>query len=143
LTNNSNQAHFNVEYAKASGLPNMIVNSALSLAIVAGLSVTDVSENGYNLGWTFIELPNPIFPGDTLFARSEVLELRQSGSRPHMGIVSIRTEGLNQDGICVVRFRRSILTWKKAHAPKTRSFGNADAAPARPSIFTDSPSATA
>lgn len=139
LTNNTNQSHFNVEYAKASGLPNMIVNSALSLAIVAGLSVTDVSENGFNLGWKDIELPNPLFPGDTVFARSEVLDVRDSASRPHMGIVTVRTEGLNQRNVCVVRYERSILTWRKDHAPSTRSLESVEDAEQSPRLFGEAP----
>jgi acyl dehydratase len=117
LTNNTNQAHFNTEYARAAGLRDCIVNSALTVAIVAGLTVTDVSENGINLGWEGIELLSPVFPGDTLYAESEVLDVRQSGSRPAMGVVRVRTDGLNQDGVCVLRYVRSILTWKREHAP--------------------------
>lgn len=122
ITNNTNQAHYNAVYAEQSGLKDCIVNSAVTLAIVAGLSVTDVSENGFNLGWENIDLPAPVFPGDTLFAQSEVLGVRDSGSRPRMGIVRVRTEGINQDGICVVRYVRSILTWKGENAPQRRLF---------------------
>lgn len=122
LTNNSNQAHYNREYAKQAGLRDCIMNSGLTLAVVAGLSVIDVSENGINLGWERIELPVPVFPGDTLYARSEVLAVRESASRPQMGIVTVRTEGLNQHGACVIRYTRSILTWKKAHAPQQSLF---------------------
>lgn len=121
LTNNTNQAHFNRPYALASNLPDCIVNSVLTLSVVAGLSVTDVSENGINLGWESIELPAPVFPGDTLWARSEVLAVRESASRPKMGIVTVRTEGINQKGVCVIRYVRSILTWKRAHAPSGKS----------------------
>jgi itaconyl-CoA hydratase len=122
VTNNSNQVHFNREYAKQAELPDCIVNSALTLAIVAGLSVTDVSENGINLGWERIELPAPVFPGDTLWAVSEVLEVRDSGSRPKMGIVTVRTEGINQDGVCIARYSRSIMTWKREFAPANSAF---------------------
>jgi itaconyl-CoA hydratase len=122
ITNNSNQVHFNRVYADQAGLPDCIVNSALTLAIVAGLSVTDVSENGINLGWDTIELPAPVFPGDTLWALSEVLEVRESSSRPKMGIVTVRTEGINQDGVCIARYSRSILTWKREFAPSSGSF---------------------
>ncbi len=125
LTNNTNQAHYNAIYAEQAGMRDCIVNSALSLAIVAGLSVTDVSENGINLGWEGIELPAPVFPGDTLYSQSEVLAVRDSASRPHMGIVTVRSEGINQDGVCVVRYVRSILTWKRAHAPRARLFPDA------------------
>lgn len=122
LTNNTNQVHYNREYAQAAQLPDCLVNSALTLAVVAGLSVTDVSENGINLGWEKIELPAPVYPGDTLYAESEVLEVRESKSRPQMGVVTVRTEGLNQRGVCVARYIRSILTWKRAHAPARSVF---------------------
>ena len=122
LTNNTNQVHFNRTYADASGLPDCLVNSALTLAIVAGLSVTDVSENGINLGWENIELPAPVYPGDTLYAESEVVATRPSSSRPAMGIVTVRTEGLNQDGVCIARYTRSILTWRRDDAPSIGSF---------------------
>jgi itaconyl-CoA hydratase len=125
-TNNTNQLHFNREYARSSGLRDCIVNSALTLSIVAGLSVTDVSQNGINLGWSSIELPNAVFPGDTLYARSEVLAVRDSRSRPKMGIVTIRTEGVNQHGTCVIRYERSIMTWKKAYAPEHGRFPSGD-----------------
>lgn len=122
ITNNTNQAHYNRVYAKAAGFDDCIVNSALTLAIVAGLSVADVSENGINLGWEQIELPAAVFPGDTLFAISTVLAKRESASRPQMGIVTVRTEGLNQRGTCVIRYARSILTWKQEFAPRLASF---------------------
>lgn len=122
LTNNTNQVHFNRQHASAAGLPDCLVNSALTLAIVAGLSVTDVSENGINLGWQQIDLPAPVYPGDTLYAESEVLDTRPSNSRPAMGIVTVRTEGLNQDGVCIARYSRSILTWRRDHAPNIDSF---------------------
>jgi itaconyl-CoA hydratase len=122
LTNNTNQVHFNRVYAANADLPDCLVNSALTLSVVAGLTVTDVSENGINLGWTDIELPAPVYPGDTLWAQTEVLETRESKSRPHMGIVTVRTEGIKQDGSCVLRYTRSILVWKRAHAPSRDSF---------------------
>jgi len=122
ITNNTNQLHYNRQAAKAAGMPDCIVNSALTLAIVAGLSVIDVSENGVNLGWKEIELPSPVFPGDTLYSQSEVLDLRESGSRPHMGIVTVRTEGLNQRGVVAARYVRSILVWKKEAFPNASTF---------------------
>lgn len=122
VTNNTNQAHYNRVYAQAAGFDDCIVNSALTVAIIGGLSVADVSENGINLGWANIELPAAVFPGDTLWALSTVLATRESASRPKMGIVTVRTEGLNQRGVCVIRYERSILTWKRAFAPRDASF---------------------
>jgi itaconyl-CoA hydratase len=129
LTNNTNQVHFNRDYARSMGLEDCLINSALSLSIVAGLSVADVSENGVNLGWENIELPAPVYPGDTIYSQSEVLAVRESASRPQMGVVTVRTEGINSAGVCVVRYVRSILTWKREFAPVLRVFpgsGKAD-----------------
>jgi acyl dehydratase len=135
LTNNTNQAHYNLLYAQRAGMDACIVNSALTLAIVAGLTVSDVSENGINLGWDNIRLTHPVFPGDTLFARSTVTAARESSSRPAMGIVTVETVGLNQDGVPIMSYSRSILTWKREHAPGESSFPVAASAPAEPSAF--------
>ena len=122
LTNNTNQLHFNTEYGKRTDFGQCLVNSALTLAIVAGLSVTDVSENGFALGWDQITLPNPLFAGDTLCAQSEVVEVRESRSRPDRGIVKVRTQGIKQDGTVVMDFTRSVMVWKRGHAPNINSF---------------------
>ena len=85
--------------------------------LVAGLGVSDLSENGFALGWDYIKLPHPVFPGDTLYSESEVISVRESKSRPAQGVVKVRTRGLNQDGVVVIEYERSIMVWKKAHAP--------------------------
>lgn len=117
LTNNTNQIHFNTEYAKRTEYGRPLINSALTLAIVAGMGVADVSENGFALGWDQIDLPNPLFAGDTLYSESEVLEKRESKSRPQWGIVKVRTRGIQQEGKVVIRYTRSVMVWKRAHAP--------------------------
>jgi itaconyl-CoA hydratase len=117
LTNNTNQIHFNAAYGEKSGFNGCVVNSLLTIAIVAGLSVPDVSENGIALGWDEIRLPNPVRPDDTLYSESEVLEVRESKSRPTQGIVTVRTRGYNQRGETVVEMQRAILIWKRDHAP--------------------------
>src|SRR5207249_879470 len=81
LTNNTNQIHFNNEYGKRTEFGRCLINSALTLSIVAGLGVADVSENGFALGWDYIKLPHPLFAGDTLYSESEVMEVRESKSR--------------------------------------------------------------
>ena len=84
------------------------MNSCLTLSLVTGLSVPDTSENGTaNLSWTDIELPAPVFIGDTLWAESEILDLRASCSNSDVGIVSLRTCGPNQRGKDVIRSCRS------------------------------------
>jgi itaconyl-CoA hydratase len=122
LTNNTNQIHFNSEYAKETEFGKCLVNSALTLAIVTGLGVADVSENGFALGWDEIKLPRPVFAGDTVYSESEVLEKRESKSKPQWGIVKVRTRGVNQDGNVVIDYSRSVMVWKQAHAPKTDLF---------------------
>jgi acyl dehydratase len=122
LTNNTNQIHFNTEYAKRTEYGRPLINSALTLAIVAGMGVADVSENGFALGWDQIELPNPLFAGDTLYSESEVLEKRESKSRPQCGIVKVRTRGIQQEGKVVIQYARSVMVWKRADAPKKDLF---------------------
>jgi acyl dehydratase len=122
LTNNTNQIHFNTEYGKRTEFGKCLVNSALTLAIVAGLGVADVSENGFALGWDQITLPNPVFAGDTLYSESEVVEKRESRSKPQWGIVKVRTRGIKQDGQVVIDYTRSVMVWKRAHAPKRDLF---------------------
>ena len=71
-----------------------------------------------NLGWDEVRLPNPVFEGDTLYARSEVLDARESRSRPNAGIVRVKTTGVNQDGATVIEFTRTFMVWKRGHAPR-------------------------
>jgi itaconyl-CoA hydratase len=122
LTNNTNQIHFNRDYAERTEFGSTLVNSALTLAIVAGMGVMDVSENGFALGWDEIALPHPVFPGDTLYSESEVVETRESKSRPEQGIVKVETRGYNQHGDLVIRYRRSVMVWKREHAPARELF---------------------
>jgi itaconyl-CoA hydratase len=114
LTMNTNQVHFNAEFAKGTRFGRILVNSCLTLALVTGLSVPDTSENGTaNLSWTDISLPNPVFVGDTLWAESEITEVRASASNPSVGIVGLRTRGLNQRGEVVIEFRRRFMAYRQ------------------------------
>lgn len=122
LTNNTNQIHYNRDYGEKSEFGNCLVNSILTVAIVTGMSVPDVSENGFNLGWSDIRLPNPVFPGDTLYSETEVLNIRESASRPTQGIVTVKTRGYNQKGVLVMESQRSIMVWKREHAPANDIF---------------------
>jgi itaconyl-CoA hydratase len=117
LTNNTNQIHFNADYASRTEFKKPLVNSAMTLSVIAGLGVADVSENGFALGWDYIKLPNPVFAGDTLYSESEVISVRESKSRPAQGIIKVRTRGVNQNGVVVIEYERSVMVWKKAHAP--------------------------
>jgi len=126
LTNNTNQIHFNRDYASRTEWGQCLVNSALTLAIIAGMGVADVSENGFALGWDQITLPNPVFAGDTLYSESEVTGTRESASRPSQGIVTVETRGYKQDGTLVIRYQRSVMVWKRAHAPAVNLFPDVD-----------------
>lgn len=122
LTNNTNQIHFNADYAGRTEFGKLLVNSLFTLAVVAGLGVEDTSENGINLGWEEIKLPAPVFAGDTLYSESEVLEKRESRSRPGQGIVKIRTRGIKQDGTVVIDYVRNMMIWKRDAAPLRNLF---------------------
>src|ERR1700761_63684 len=114
LTMNTNQVHFNTEFAARTRFGKPLVNSCLTLSLVTGLSVADTSENGTaNLSWTDIELPHPVFAGDTLWAESEILDLRESRSNPSVGIVALRTRGINQRGETVIEFKRSFMAYRR------------------------------
>jgi len=122
LTNNDNQIHFNSEYAKHTPWGKILVNSAFTIAVVTGLTVKDVSQNGFALGWERIVLPNPLFNGDTVYAETEVLDIRASKSDERRGIVKVRTRGIQQEGVVVIEFERSIMVWKREHAPNIGVF---------------------
>jgi acyl dehydratase len=118
LTVNSNPIHFDAYYASQTEFGRPLVNSTLTLAIVTGLSVGDVSRHAVNLGWDEVRMPAPVFEGDTIYARTEVLSRRESKSRPAMGLVEIKTTGFKQDGTVVITYRRTILVYKRGYAPR-------------------------
>ena len=117
LTMNQHPIHFDKEYARHSEFGRPLVNSTFTLALVAGMSVSDTSQKAVaNLGWTDIALTAPVFVGDTIYAESEVLEKRESRSRPTQGIVRIATRGLKADGAVFMSFERNMLVPKRGHA---------------------------
>ena len=117
LTMNKHPLHFDLNYAKDSEFGKPLVNSAFTLAVVAGMSVSDVSQKTIaNLGWDKVTMPNPVFNGDTLYAESEVLAVRESKSRPNQGIVTVRTIGKKSTGEVVITFERTMLIPKRGHA---------------------------
>lgn len=120
LTMNTHPAHFDYEFAKKTEFEKPLVCSPLTVALMVGMSVSDTSQKAVaNLGWDKIRLTHPLFPGDTLYAESEVLHKKESASRPEQGIVTIKTIGKNQDDKVVCTFERTMLIWK-------RGFGGAD-----------------
>lgn len=118
LTQNTAPLHFDQHYAEQTPFGRPLVNSTLTLALVTGQSVTDVSQNVMaNLGWDDVRLPNPLFEGDTVYSSSEVVAARPSASRPEVGIVEVRTTGYKQDGTPVITFRRSVMVYRRGRGP--------------------------
>lgn len=119
LTQNTAPVHFDHEYARRTEFGRPLVNSTLTLALVAGQSVINVSLNVFgNLGWEKVLLPNPVFEGDTIHSRSTVEAVRESTSCPGLGIDAVRTVGTNQAGAVVVEFTRTLLFCKRGHGPR-------------------------
>jgi acyl dehydratase len=118
LTQNTAPIHFDHYYSSQTEFGRPLVDSTFTVALVTGQSVTDISQNVIaNLAWDEIRLPNPVFEGDTIYSESEVLSKRESNSRPHAGIVSVKTTGYNQDGTIVITFKRTVLVYKRGMAP--------------------------
>ncbi len=116
LTCNTNQNHFNFHLAEQNPITGgrVIVNSGLTVALVLGLSVIDMSQNAVaNLGWTDIRLTHPVYIGDTMYAESLCTDKRESNSRPGMGIITMKTRGLNQHGDEIVSWTRSVMIPKR------------------------------
>ena len=118
LTVNANPIHFDAHYAAQTEWGRPLMNSCFTLALVTGLSVADISHYAINLGWDEVRMPSPVFEGDTIYAETEVLSARESGSRPHMGIVEVKTTGFKQNGTVVLEFRRTIMVFKRGHQPR-------------------------
>ncbi|MFM8509558.1 MAG: MaoC family dehydratase [Betaproteobacteria bacterium] len=117
LTMNTHPMHFDAEYAKASEFGKCIVCSPLTVALMVGMSVSDVSQKAIaNLGWDEIKLTHPLYAGDTLTAESEVLDKRESKSRAGAGLVSVKTTGFNQHGTVVCHFKRTMLIARRGHS---------------------------
>ena len=122
LTQNTAPIHFDHHYAAQTEFGKPLINSCLTLSLVTGQSVTDVSQNVMaNLGWDEVRLPNPVFEGDTVYSRSEVLETRESKSRKNVGIVTVRTTGVNQDGTEVITFRRTAMIYRRGQGPTSKA----------------------
>ena len=117
LTMNQHPLHFDKEYGAKTEFGKVLVNSCLTISLVTGMSVSDISQKTIaNLGWDNVRLSGPVFVGDTLYAESQVLSKRESNSRPNQGIVSVETKGIKQDESVVISFERSMLIPFKGHA---------------------------
>ena len=115
LTHNPAALHLDAEYMKHSDFGAIIVNSCFTLSLMVGVSVGDTTLGTAiaNLGWDEVRFPAPVFIGDTLRIETEVLELRESKSRPNAGIVTFAHRAYNQDGVLVGSCKRSGLQHKK------------------------------
>ncbi len=116
LTMNYNPIYFNEVWAKKMGYRGTIINHLLVFNVVLGLSVEDLSEQALALlGYTDIKFLTPVYPGDTIFAFSEVIDKRESKSRPEAGIVTFATKGVNQNGEIVIEYKRSVLVKRRTY----------------------------
>jgi len=115
LTHNPAAIHLDAEYCKGTEFGRPLVNSALTLGFMVGISVNDTTHGTTvaNLGWDEVRFPHPLFHGDTIRVESEVLEVRESRSRPENGIVVFAHRAYNQDGVLVGNCRRSALMLRK------------------------------
>lgn len=121
LTQNNAAIHIDHHYSAHTEFGRPLVDSTFTLSLVTGQSVADISQNVMaNLGWDEVRLPAPVFEGDTIYSRSEVLEVRESQSRPNVGILKVKTLGYNQDGVVVISFMRTLLVYKRGNAPQVR-----------------------
>jgi acyl dehydratase len=119
VTMNTNPIHFDAEYASRTEFKRPLVNSCFTLALVTGQSVIDLTINAVaNLGWDEVRLPHPLFEGDTVRSSSEVLDARESRSRPNAGVVKVKTTGVNQHGTPVIEFTRTFMIWKRGQTPR-------------------------
>jgi itaconyl-CoA hydratase len=119
LTMNVQPVHFDAVYAAQTEWKKMLVDSTFTLALLTGMSVRTVSAKVVaNLGWDKVKVTHPVFAGDTLYAESTVLSKRESKSRPTQGIVTVWTRGVNQEGVEVMSFERTMLIYKQGHSPE-------------------------
>jgi len=121
LTMNTQPLHINEDFAAQTEFGRRIVNGIFTLGLVVGLTVAELTEGTIlaNLGYDKVLHPNPVFHGDTIYAESEVLEMRESRSRPDCGIVRLKHTGRKPDGTAVIVLERSVLFRKKP--PETES----------------------
>ena len=119
LTLNVQELHFDAAYAAKTEWKKPLVDSTFTLALLTGMSVRTVSAKVVaNLGWDKVKATHPVFAGDTLYAESTVLHKRESKSRPTQGIVTVSTRGVNQEGVEVMSFERTMLIYKRGHSPE-------------------------
>jgi len=110
LTRNTQPLHLDPAAARAAGFPDVLVNGLYTFSAAVGMTVEDTTAGTLvaNLGYQEVEHPKPVFPGDTLQVRTEVVDKRPS-SKPGRGVVTLQHRVRNQDGVEVCRFKRTVL----------------------------------
>jgi acyl dehydratase len=118
LTMNTQPLHINADFASRSPFGQRIVNGIFTMGLVVGLTVPELTEGTIlaNLGYERVSHPNPVFHGDTIYVESEVLEKRDSRSRPEAGIVRLKHQGFKADGALVIELERTVLFLKREFA---------------------------
>lgn len=125
MSQNTAPIHFDHEYARHTEFGRPLVVATFTLSLVAGQSVADISQNVVaSLGWNNIAMKNPVFEGDTIRSRSTIVEIRESASRPHAGIVTVHTEGYNQRGETVIEYDRTVMIYRRGHGPQFETKDN-------------------
>jgi acyl dehydratase len=122
LTQNVSKTHVDRNFATQTEFGRPLVNSTFILALVTGQSTIDLSMNVFaNMGWDEVRMPHPVFEGDTIYSRSKVLAARESQSRPNLGLVTVASEGFNQDGTVVITYLRTFMVYRRGHLPSVDS----------------------
>lgn len=116
LTMNPQPLHSNEDFASKTQFGQRIVNGLFTLGLVTGLTVSELTEGTIiaNLGYDRVTHPNPLFHGETVYAETEVLEMRESKSKPNVGIVRLKHWGKKPDGTIVIEFERTVMFLKNA-----------------------------
>jgi len=116
LTMNAQPLHVNEDFASKTEFGRRLVNGIFTFGLVVGLTVSELTEGTIiaNLGYDKVIHPNPVFHGDTIYAESEIIEKRESKSRPNVGIVRIKSTGKKPDGTIVVEFERTAMFLKRS-----------------------------
>lgn len=118
LTQNPAPLHLNHHFVAQAGHERVPLNSTLTLALVTGQSVADLTPNVMtNLGWSDVRLPASAYEGDTIYSESRIESLRESSKRPTVGIVGIKTLGYTQDGTVVIEFVRTVMMYRRGCVP--------------------------
>ncbi len=115
LTMNTQPLHINEDFAAKTEFGHRIVNGLLTLSLVIGMTVSDLTDGTIiaNLGYEDVKHPHPVFHGDTIYAETSVIAKRESKSRPDCGIVTLKQTGRNQNGVVVVEVTRAVLFLKR------------------------------